>query len=249
MLCLKSFVWVLACHLSFCARHVAKGQILEVWPRVLTQSNSNVTLEWKNLTEPSPTDWIGIYNPADSSNGLYIGYFLLSVTPEWTQGSGQWSLPLVNMREPYEFRLFRGNHMPFNVSAQGKKLCKLDTSHRLYISERVSFKNFNDPTQVHLSLSSETEEMNVMFVTRDPIQSYVRYGRNRKELDLQGKALSLTYHRSDMCDHPANSSRGWREPGYIHTAVMKDLDSGQVYYYQVEFNVIMNERYVKTFVS
>lgn len=194
-----------------------------------------MTVTWKNLSSPSDSDWIGVYNPADSNDDLFIGYVSLSIDKNWVNGSGQWTLPLINMREPYQFRLFRGNEA-WNATLQKGDLCLRDTSHRLSVSENVYFENFNEPTQVHLSLTSANEKMIVVFVTRDPIKSFVRYGLNDSQLDFLAEASSLTYGRSDMCDHPANSSQGWRDPGYMHTAVMENLDSGQIYYYQVGSN-------------
>lgn len=227
----------LALLLSCCIGHQTLALIFEVSPTSLKHSGSDVTVTWKNLSSPSDSDsyWIGVYNPADSDDDLFIGYVSLPIDKDWVNGSGQWTLPLINMREPYQFRLFRGNEAS-NVSLHAGNLCLRDTSHRLSVSKNVYFENFNEPTQVHLSLASSREELVVMFVTRDPIKSYVRYGLDDNQLDSMVEASSFTYGRSDMCDHPANSSQGWREPGYMHTAAMKNMESGKTYYYKVGSN-------------
>lgn len=222
---------LLAFLLSLCMGNGALALTFEVSPTLLKYSNSNITLQWKDLISSSKSDWIGIYNPADSDDNHYIGYILLSSYSEWAQGSGQWTMPLINMREPYQFRLFTNKTL--NATIKNQELSLPSTSHRLAVSENVNFENFNEPTQVHLSLASGNEKMNVMFVTRDPIKSYVRYGSNNNKLDLQMETSFLTYRQSDMCDSPANSSYGWREPGYMHNAMMDNLGPGQLYYYQV----------------
>ncbi|KAH7296470.1 hypothetical protein KP509_26G024200 [Ceratopteris richardii] len=45
-------------------------------------------------------------------------------------------------------------------------------------------------------------------------------------------AQTLRFERSDMCGSPARSV-GWRDPGYIHTAVLADLWPNNIYFYKV----------------
>ena len=75
--------------------------------------------------------------------------------------------------------------------------------------------------------------MRVMFLTRDDIKSYARYGLHEGELNSVAGAHSDTYTRSEMCDEPANTSLGWRDPGHIHDIVMQGLEPGKRYFYQV----------------
>lgn len=142
-------------------------------------------------------------------------------------------LPLaVNMRAPYEFRLFRG-YSPGEETAVDEDRQPLPNSKTLLaVSPVVEFLNYNEPTQVHISLTSLPDQMSVMFVTKDPIGASVRYGKASDKLDLNGSAQSRTYKQKDMCDAPANSALGWRDPGYIHSAVMVELNPGERYFYQ-----------------
>ena len=77
--------------------------------------------------------------------------------------------------------------------------------------------------------------MRVMFVTEDGSERFVRYGEKEEELDQIVAARVARYERKHMCDSPANDSIGWRDPGFIHDAVMTNLQNGSRVYYQVTF--------------
>ncbi|KAL2642835.1 hypothetical protein R1flu_010422 [Riccia fluitans] len=155
---------------------------------------------------------------------------------EFRQGcSCDWEIPLVNMRSPYQFRVFKGKAV--NVTADttvdedGDALPVPEDL--LAVSSEVGFHNYNEPTQIHLALTSSPGEMRVMFVTRDSATSFVKYGHKQEHLHSISETRMESYSQSDMCDAPANASIGWRSPGTIHDVVMKDLDQGRRYYYQV----------------
>lgn len=76
--------------------------------------------------------------------------------------------------------------------------------------------------------------MRVMFLSGDSENRYVRYGE--QDGDWSGTSTVATtarYEKEDMCDAPANHSLGWRDPGWIFDALIKDLKGGVRYYYQV----------------
>lgn len=75
--------------------------------------------------------------------------------------------------------------------------------------------------------------MRVIFLTGDGSKRLVKYGSDEDELDEISLAEVRRYERSDMCDAPANASIGWRDPGFIHDAVMRNLKSGKRYFYRV----------------
>lgn len=70
-------------------------------------------------------------------------------------------------------------------------------------------------------------------MTEDGSERFVRYGETKEQLDQVAAARVGRYEREHLCDSPANDSIGWRDPGFIHDAVMKNLPKGARVYYQV----------------
>lgn len=89
------------------------------------------------------------------------------------------------------------------------------------------------PEQIHLAYTDRDDEMRVMFLTEDGGERRVKYGERKDDLGDVAVARVSRYEREDMCDSPANDSVGWRDPGFIHDGVMKNLRKGVRYYYQV----------------
>lgn len=87
--------------------------------------------------------------------------------------------------------------------------------------------------QIHLAYTDREDEMRVMFVTGDAGVRTVRYGLSRDAMHRVVTAAVGRYEREDMCDSPANESVGWRDPGFIQDAVMRNLKKGKRYYYKV----------------
>lgn len=74
-----------------------------------------------------------------------------------------------------------------------------------------------------------------MFVTGDGEERFARYGEVKEKLDNIAEARGVRYERDHMCHAPANSTIGWRDPGWTFDAVMKNLKQGIKYFYQVKF--------------
>ncbi|XP_031492308.1 probable inactive purple acid phosphatase 2 [Nymphaea colorata] len=230
-----AFVPLLLFFIAILAESAAANVVkLDVHPKILNKSGDSVRIEWSGIPNPYALDWLGVYNPASSDHKNFIGYVFLSSSPNWKSGSGFIDLPLLNLRSSYQFRIFNWNESEINKKHRDHDQNPLPgTRHLLATSEEVSFANYNDPAQIHLAFGSNDDEMRVLFITRDGIKSFARYGLKRDELDEIAEASTTTYSRSDMCDSPANSDGGWRDPGNIHDAVMKNLKAGARYYYQV----------------
>ncbi|XP_074329006.1 putative inactive purple acid phosphatase 2 [Apium graveolens] len=203
-------------------------------PKTLSKSGDPVTIKWSGIDPVSNLDWVGIYSPPNSSSDHYIGYFFLSKSPTWQSGSGSLTFPLVNLRSNYQFRVFRWVGSEVNPKHHDHDHNPIPgTKHLLVESEELGFESGRGPEQVHLALTGQDGEMRVMFVTHDGKQSFVKYGSGQDEMDRVVGTDVVRYEREHMCDYPANHSIGWRDPGFIHDGVMKDLKQGTRYYYKV----------------
>ncbi|KAK3222895.1 hypothetical protein Dsin_009920 [Dipteronia sinensis] len=207
---------------------------LTITPKILKKSGDTALIEWSNVPSPSSLDWLGIYSPPDSSHDCFIGYKFLNTSPSWASGSGSISLPLTNLRSKYSFRIFRWTQSEVDLTKLDHDHNPLPgTAHLLSQSKPLGFAAGRGPEQVHLAFTDEESEMRVMFVAEDAEERYVRYGEGEEEMDEVVVARVERYERDDMCDAPANSSVGWRDPGWVFDGVIKGLKKGVRYYYQV----------------
>ncbi|KAF2295000.1 hypothetical protein GH714_030066 [Hevea brasiliensis] len=149
-------------------------------------------------------------------------------------GSGSISLPITNLRSNYSFRIFRWTESEVNPKRHDHDQNPLPgTAHLLAQSEEVGFEAGHGPEQIHLAYTDSEDEMRVMFVVGDKEERKVKWGQGDGEWSHVTVARVVRYEREDMCDAPANGSIGWRDPGWIHDAVMTNLKDGVRYYYQV----------------
>lgn len=70
-------------------------------------------------------------------------------------------------------------------------------------------------------------------MTGDDVARFVKYGEREGGMIETVETKVVRYEREDMCDYPANHSIGWRDPGFIHDGVMRNLKKGIRYYYKV----------------
>ncbi|XP_074578422.1 putative inactive purple acid phosphatase 2 [Curcuma longa] len=223
-------VFLFCCHVSPSSSSVS----ITVYPTTLTRTSRIVTVRWSGVESPSELDWLGIYSPPKSRNEDFIGYIFLRNSSSWLKGTGSVEIPLVNLRANYVFRLFRWTRDEVNPKHRDHDKNPLpETHHRLAVSEEVMFEAAALPDQIHLSFTDHENEMRVMFVTADGAESFVSYGLDADRLDQIVETAVRRYERKDMCDFQANSSIGWRDPGFIHDGVVKNLEKGKKYFYTV----------------
>ncbi|GAA0165530.1 phosphatase [Lithospermum erythrorhizon] len=207
---------------------------ISVTPKTIKKSGDSITIRWTGIESPTKLDWLGIYSPPNSSHSSFIGYLFLSSSPEWESGSGSISIPLINLRSRYQFRIFHWPESEVNKHHTDHDKNPIPgTKHLLVESEEVGFQLNQGPEQVHLALTGRAGEMRVMFVSDDGRESFAKYGLTREGLGRVVRSKVSRYEREDLCDAPANESIGWRDPGYIHDAVMVELKRGKRYYYKV----------------
>ncbi|XP_076922933.1 putative inactive purple acid phosphatase 2 [Bidens hawaiensis] len=206
----------------------------------LSNSNNSLTITWSRVNSPSQLDWLGIYSPPNSSLRNYIGYVYLNTSPGWQSGSGSITLPLINLRSGYKIRIFRWTEseiVPTRLDHDRNPLPQ--PKHVLAETEEFGSGSGSGrgsgsgPDQVHLALTGRVGEMRVMFVSGDGSESVVRYGLGSGGMEREVGTRVERYEREDMCDAPANSSVGWRDPGFVHDGVMVGLEPGKRYFYKV----------------
>ncbi|CAE5957399.1 unnamed protein product [Arabidopsis arenosa] len=199
--------------------------------------HSELVLVQYSSPKPSDDDWIGVFSPADfnastcpGDNKMVQPPLLCSApvkfqyanfsNPRYTNtGTGSLKLQLINQRSDFSFALFSGGLLNPKLVA---------------ISNKVAFENPNAPVYPRLALGKEWDEMTVTWTSgyglnlAEPI---VEWGVKGGEPKLS-PAGTLTFGRNSMCGAPARTV-GWRDPGYIHTAFLKELWPNSKYTYRV----------------
>ncbi|CAN0199225.1 unnamed protein product [Hapterophycus canaliculatus] len=84
---------------------------------------------------------------------------------------------------------------------------------------------------MHLALTSQPDSMRVSWVTGDASQAPTVRFREIAVGEDGGEAAaetSASYSREDMCGAPA-TTKGFHNPGNLHSAVLRDLAPGKPY--------------------
>ncbi|KAK3124185.1 hypothetical protein QOZ80_7BG0583060 [Eleusine coracana subsp. coracana] len=232
-------------HLSFllflavavlAAGEAAAVTTLTATPAKFTSTDQHITIRWSGLPDPDGLDYVAIYSPPSSRDFDFLGYLFLNGSATWRQGSGELTLPrLPNLRAPYQFRLFRWPAKEYSYHHIDHDRNPLPhAKHRIAVSGEVVGGDPARPEQVHLAFADRDDEMRVMFVCGDGGKRVVRYGLGKEETDWKEVGTEVrTYEQKHMCDSPANSSVGWRDPGFVFDGLMKELEHGKRYFYKV----------------
>ncbi|KAG2653542.1 hypothetical protein PVAP13_1NG460976, partial [Panicum virgatum] len=181
--------------------------------------------EWVTVkygwTSPSVDDWIAVFSPADFISGTCPNPArdppLLCTAP--IKGSVRFQL--INQRYNFSFALFTGG---------------LENPKLIAVSEPISFKNPKAPVFPRLAQGKTHDEMAVTWASGYDISEaypFVEWGAvgsgAAAQLAARSPAGTLTFSRGSMCGEPA-CTVGWREPGFIHTAFMRNLWPKEYYY-------------------
>lgn len=191
---------------------------ISVTPTSLDHSGDLVTVSWSGINGPTSDDWVGVYSPAnvDRTKTAPTKFrWANSSSTHLTTGSGSMTFNLINGRADYSFTFFQnGLTEPVSVAT----------------SEVVIFKNYNEPLQGRLSLTTQKDEMRVMWSTLSSSRPQVKWGEASGKYNWVVDASTMTYGTQDLCGEPA-TTWGWRDPGLLHTAILKQLQKGKQYFY------------------
>ncbi|KAF6175524.1 hypothetical protein GIB67_038098 [Kingdonia uniflora] len=107
-----------------------------------------------------------------------------------------------------------------------------DTPCILGRSRSVSFANPNSPLYGHLSsVDSTGTSMKLTWVSGDKEPQEIQYGDGKSQA-----STVTTFTQDDMCSSGSIKSPaadfGWHDPGYIHSAVMTELEPSRTYSYK-----------------
>ncbi|XP_020197117.1 nucleotide pyrophosphatase/phosphodiesterase [Aegilops tauschii subsp. strangulata] len=188
---------------------------------------------WDN---PTPDDWIAVFSPADFISGTcpnperYPAEPLLCTAPIKYQyanysanylkgGKGSIRLQLINQRADFSFALFTGG---------------LENPKLVSVSKKAVFKNPKAPVFPRLAQGKTHDEMTVTWTSGYDVSEaypFVEWGM-AGAAGTRTPAGTLTFNRGSMCGEPARTV-GWREPGFIHTAFMRNLWPNKEYFYKI----------------
>ncbi|XBI82468.1 hypothetical protein VPH35_091150 [Triticum aestivum] len=229
--------------LNLAAAQVAmdSASAIHASPDVLGKDGEDSAWVTVNFTTPSPSSdhWIGLFSPADFSSGIGsakvagegdapaglpvapIKYKLGNCEPDFLRtGGGNTSFLVINQRSDYAFGLFSG----------GKDNPKL-----LAVSNKISFANPKAPVFPRLSQGKQWNEMAVTWTSGYNIGEaypFVEWRMKGEETSKRTPAGTLTFTRGHLCGNPARG-QGYRDPGFVHTAFLKDLWPNREYSYQI----------------
>ncbi|CAO2184414.1 unnamed protein product [Urochloa humidicola] len=198
--------------------------------------------EWVTVkygrTKPSVDDWIAVFSPSNFNSGTcpnptrYPYEPLLCTAPIKFQhanfsanymywGKGSIRFQLINQRSDFAFALFTNG---------------LENPKLVAVSEPIAFKNPKAPVYPRLAQGKTHDEMTVTWTSGYDISEaypFVEWGPVGGAVQpARTPAGTFTFNRGSMCGEPARTV-GWRDPGFIHTAFMRNLWPNREYYYKI----------------
>ena len=196
-----------------------KGAVLSVMPS-LVDNGGTVTLEWKNVPDPSRrSDYIGLFCPSSSPSNRYIDYWPVNdLSKNHPNSNGRANIVLYNVRTDCEFRYF-SNNTYIELVATSNKVTFVDGA--------------KAPLHAHLAVTGDASEMRVQWTTGVQYTPTVEYGLcDGGKLDRLSTGTWRTYRASDMCGPPANLSAHFIHPGYLYDVILTDLQPNTRYCYR-----------------
>jgi hypothetical protein len=214
-------------------------QIISVSPTVI--SNDQIVTVTFNTSAPSFDDWIGAYSPPPSSipgSANYIfdtvpvkyGRCVWSGTHEVTQthgdylvtGIGSLAFNLTNLRADVVFYYMTGGKI------KPKPPDFTNTKIQALSSQRVSFKNINEPLRNRIVPTTDVNIYSLLWSAANTSRPTIRWGLQSTKYIFTQAASVVTVPRSLMCGPPA-STVGWRDLGSIYSAAIVGIEELSLY--------------------
>eukprot|EP00249_Psilotum_nudum_P009523 c21990_g1_i1 orf=205-1986(+) len=205
------------------------------------ESMSFVLVQFRRPNGASESDWIGVFSPAKFNGSLCTSdkygtnrdfqpflctspikyqYANFSSLDYVEKGEGSLNIRLINQRADFAFALFTGG---------------IENPVLLGVSNTIAFVNPKAPLYPRLALTANWDEMSVTWTSGYSLGEaipMVSWGHGAENHHLISPARTLSIDHSDMCGSPARTI-GWRDPGYIHTALFTNLWPNTKYIYKV----------------
>ena len=189
---------------------------LSVFPSTITDGQRvYVSFSLEEQPQNKSSVYIAAYSPStvDVKKTAPVAYKFV------TDISGKTPFDMVNMRDDYVFVLFEGGlAAPVEIAR----------------SNLVNFRNTNQPRGGRLMHTQNPTEMMMSWSSkRSDLHPKVQYWPcDEENLDNRREAIAISksYSKSDFCGSPA-TGKGYRDPGYIHSSIMINLQKGKEYCY------------------
>eukprot|EP01111_Echinosteliopsis_oligospora_P008248 TRINITY_DN2377_c0_g1_i1.p1 TRINITY_DN2377_c0_g1~~TRINITY_DN2377_c0_g1_i1.p1 ORF type:complete len:580 (-),score=162.90 TRINITY_DN2377_c0_g1_i1:5-1744(-) len=181
----------------------------------LTGSGQWISIEWGGVPNPDDKDTIQVFAPSNANFTSHapVKYAKCSdLTTKYDKtGSGGADVILYNLRMDHIIVLVNEHYI-------------------IAMSDPISFTNYNEPLQGHLSLTQAPSVMTLTWTSLHSSSPSVQWGEKSGQYTEQAQATTNTYTQEDMCGSPA-SDIGWYNPGLIHSAYLSNLVPNQEYFY------------------
>ena len=200
-------------------RVTASGAAMSAKPPVLGRSGNWVSVNWKGVNSPQSRDWIGLFDAAANySRDAPLKFKMVAAghtvdNDPLVSGEGYAEFRLIDVRARLRFAYLRGFDEPMVLAESGP----------------IAFASA-PPQQCHLALTEQQQEVRVSFVSPhgcSPALDWAECGQPRAAATV----ATYTYGPEALCGPPATTV-GWRDPGLLATAVLRELRPGACYEYR-----------------
>lgn len=192
----------------------------------LLRDGEDLVISWSGVKSPHQTDFVGL----SCGPKAHDKDFLVKIGITEANGPGADGPELPNSIRFSSLYMMRCNYTVeyFNFQANGNvfaPLAKLEVG---------MVESFSAPKHGHIALTENVDEMSVMFNSASRNTPVVKYGLDPAALNKHAEGKSKTYTAAHMCHRPANlTSQQWfRDPGNMHTVILKGLKLGTRYFYK-----------------